>query len=494
MTSPEWRFIKTPEPLHDSGFHGAIIVALHPSGDMSGLLKLNEAELFDVSRLLLGLGRQWSIPIDKISFKFICPESYKSHFSRLEGIDKSICKYKSYPDDKQAEFYLSSSGKMKFTLLSWSKEEKAETKGVSVKAEKHEKSSRLENRTVKVLIVDDSKTVRKLIGKALRQHSDFEIVGETGKPREVKNLVEDLKPDVMTLDIHMPEMNGVEVLQDLYKTTFVPAVVVSSLNINEGSLVMDALEEGAFDYLKKPSIEELAEMSKGLAEKLRAAARQKRKTTDVEKLKRSTCRNISSAELDMRKLIAIGASTGGTEAIKAVLAGLPEKIPPVVISQHIPPYFSKAFAERLNNLFPFEVKEAEDGEELTPNKVLVTPGGHHMEVKDSARLSVHVYEGPPIGGHVPAIDVMFESITKVCPRRTIGIILTGMGKDGAQGLKSLRDKGAYTVAQDEESCVVYGMPRVAMSLDAACKQTNLNDISEEIVSYILRSSSGKDAA
>ncbi len=343
------------------------------------------------------------------------------------------------------------------------------------------------NRRLRVLIVDDSETMRKILRKALTGLSGFEVVGEAGDPRLVGDLVKRLTPDVMTLDIHMPEMNGVQLLKSLPRATRPTAVVVSSLAMEEGNLVIEALSNGAVDYLKKPSLDELDRLGEELDAKLKAAYRasQLEKTSQVAFKPTSVA---SSIELDQTKLIAIGASTGGTEAIKSILQHFPANVPPIVITQHIPPYFSAAFASHLDQICKFEVREAVNGDELRPGLALVAPGGLQMSVvrRESGALAVSVRDAEPMSGHKPSVDYLFQSVAEVSGSRTLAVILTGMGKDGAIGLKKIRDRGGITLGQDEASCVVYGMPRVAFDMGAVQKQVSLANMPNEMLSQLQR--------
>lgn len=334
---------------------------------------------------------------------------------------------------------------------------------------------------IKVLIIDDSKVIRTLLKEALKSKDNFEVVAETGLPHEVAGLIAKHNPDVMTLDINMPEMNGVELIESLDRSKLPPTVVVSSLNMNEGTLVMRALENGAFDYIQKPSMEERAEFAVHLAEKLTIAAQTRprlQKTIQTGPL-------LKQLKLDTNGLIVIGASTGGTEAVKAVLRHLPKNVPPILIVQHIPPVFSRAFAESLDSLCEFNVCEAADGQELEPGKAYVAPGGLQMRLKNvkSGTYSLDIQPGAKISGHAPSVDCLFESVAEVYKGKLIGLLLTGMGADGAKGLLSLKKKNCHTVAQNEETCVVFGMPKQAIKLDAATKVLGLHEMANEIANY-----------
>ena len=334
---------------------------------------------------------------------------------------------------------------------------------------------------IKALIVDDSKVIRSLLKDALQKQTNFEVVAETGAPEEVSDLLKKYNPDVMTLDINMPNMNGVELIKKIGRDKLPPTVVVSSLNMNEGTLVMQALENGAFDYIQKPSMEERAEFSKHLVEKLVLAAEsraqmQKRIVTGP---------SLRKAILKTEGLIVIGASTGGTEAVKAILRHLPKNIPPILIVQHIPPIFSKAFADSLNSMCEFEVREAKDGDKLLPGHAYVAPGGLQMGLKSEGRnhYSLSIVSGDKVSGHCPSVDYLFNSVANTYHGEAMALLLTGMGADGAKGLLNLKQKKFYTVAQNEETCVVFGMPKQAIKLNAVEKVVGLHEMAHEIATY-----------
>lgn len=333
---------------------------------------------------------------------------------------------------------------------------------------------------IKVLVVDDSKVIRTLLKEALSTKANFEVVAETGKPTEVADLISKHQPDVMTLDINMPDMNGVELIESLGRHRLPPTVVVSSLNMNEGTLVMRALENGAFDYIQKPSMEERKEFAIHLAEKLTVAAQSRTKVHRP----LSSGPSLRQAKLMTDGLIVIGASTGGTEAVKAILRHLPKEIPPILIVQHIPPVFSRAFAESLDSLCEFSVSEAVDGDVLRPNHAYVAPGGLQMRLEHVGQsYKLKIAEGEKISGHAPSVDCLFASVAQVYKGRALAMLLTGMGADGAKGLLSLHQKKFFTLAQNEETCVVFGMPKQAIKLNAADKVVGLHEMAHEVGNY-----------
>ncbi|MEX0798056.1 MAG: chemotaxis-specific protein-glutamate methyltransferase CheB [Bacteriovoracaceae bacterium] len=333
----------------------------------------------------------------------------------------------------------------------------------------------------KVFIIDDSKTIQVLLKRILSKDTSIEVVGVASDPIEAMAKMKNLSVDVLTLDINMPKMNGMEFLKEFMPKRPMPVVLISALSLHDGNAVLNCLELGAVDYIQKPKFEEIEDESKLICEKIISAG-----TTTPRFLGQKKIRQDSKAPniLSFRKgsFLTIGASTGGTEAIKSVLTNLPANIPPTVIVQHIPPVFSKAFADRVNGLCPFLVKEAEDGEILEENKVLIAPGGKQMKVRKSGdRFYISITDDPPVNRHRPSVDYLFHSVAKHMKRRAIGALLTGMGEDGAKGLLELKEAGCRTLAQDEESSVVFGMPREAIKLGAAQEVASLDDIPEVLI-------------
>jgi len=335
---------------------------------------------------------------------------------------------------------------------------------------------------IKTLIVDDSPTIRNLLNKILVASKKFEVVGSLGDPLEVDTFLQKNHVDLITLDIHMPNLNGVELLKEIFPKYHIPTVMISSIRIEEGPYIMEALEIGAVDYIEKPSLSELDSITPYLIEKLKSAANSKTK-----RAKPKINKSISISKIGYKKdsLILIGASTGGVEALKVILEQLPENIPPIIIVQHIPEVFSKALANRLDKLCKFTVKEAEPQEEVTKNKVLIAPGGKHLKlIEYSGTYRVILHDGEKVNRFKPSVDVLFKSAAECCPKNTVAALLTGMGRDGASGLLSLHEKGVKTIAQDEQSCVVFGMPREAIELGAADHILPLNDIPEKIIKFL----------
>lgn len=326
---------------------------------------------------------------------------------------------------------------------------------------------------IKVLIIDDSAMIRKVFEQELSKDPDIEVVGTAPDPFVGRDKIVYLKPDVITLDIEMPRMDGLTFLGKLMKHYPIPVVVVSSLATKGGDVALRAMELGAVEVLSKPGAAySVGDMSEQLIEKVKAAYKAKvfKRLSTNESSKESN-QNIVAASIGVKttnKIIAIGASTGGTEALREVISRLPQNSPPVVIVQHMPQNFTKAFADRLNQLCQVEVKEASDGEYLATGKVLIAPGNKHMEIRRSGiNYYVTLFDGPMVFHQRPAVELLFNSVAKYAGQNAVGAILTGMGKDGAQGLLNMRNAGANTIAQDEKSCIVFGMPKEAIDIGAA---------------------------
>ncbi|WP_394690795.1 chemotaxis response regulator protein-glutamate methylesterase [Hoeflea sp.] len=334
----------------------------------------------------------------------------------------------------------------------------------------------------RVLVVDDSPTMRGLIKAVLRSDPGIDVVGEAGDAMEARAAIKQLNPDVITLDIEMPDMNGLEFLEKIMKLRPMPVIMVSTLTHRGAEATLAALEIGAFDCVGKPVPGDPAPFGE-LAEIVKAAARSQRHLPDT--AASGEAAQAYSAPSDYqpsRKIIAIGASTGGVEALIAVLTKFPANCPPTVITQHMPSTFTKSFAERLDRLCAPKVKEAEDGDRLQIGQIYLAPGGErHMEIANAMAPRCLLSEGGPVNGHRPSVDVLFDSVVKVAGKKAVGVILTGMGRDGAAGLLRMRQAGAETIGQNEKTCVVYGMPRVAKELGGVCHEFPLNSIGEEIL-------------
>jgi two-component system chemotaxis response regulator CheB len=342
-------------------------------------------------------------------------------------------------------------------------------------------------RRTRVLIVDDSAIVRKILSDALASEPDLEVVGTAPDPYVARDKILALKPDVLTLDIEMPRMDGLTFLRKLMHFHPLPAVVISSLAQDSCLVAIQALELGAVEVLAKPGGPySVGELRQTLAAKVRAAACARVRRAGPAKqppVSEPAGPALVCSALSTGSIVAIGASTGGTEAIAAILSHVPRDCPPIVIAQHIPAVFSKAFADRLNRTCAIEAREAQDDDELRPGLALIAPGDLHMMVRrEGARCFVTVKTGPRVCYQRPSVDVLFTSVADVAGSGAVGVLLTGMGKDGAQGLLKMRNAGAHTIAQDEASCVVYGMPREAAELGAAASVLPLPSIASAMLS------------
>lgn len=343
---------------------------------------------------------------------------------------------------------------------------------------------------IRVLVVDDSAIVRKIFSQELDKHKDILVVGTAPDPYVARDKIVQLKPDVITLDIEMPRMDGLSFLRKLMKYYPIPTIVVSSLTMKNSEMALEALEYGAVEVLAKPGGSySVGDMSVQLADKVRAAAKVRvapahagPKPENGRTAKPSVNPMTSSLRRTTHKVIAMGASTGGTEALKAVLTQMPANCPGIVVVQHMPPRFTTAFANRLNELCEIEVREAKDGDSVLPGQALLAPGNFHMLLRRSgARYFVEVKTGPLVCHQRPAVDVLFYSVAQYAGANAVGVIMTGMGKDGAQGLLEMRRGGARTIAQDEASCVVFGMPKEAIKAGGVEEVAPLLEIPAAII-------------
>lgn len=328
----------------------------------------------------------------------------------------------------------------------------------------------------RVLIIDDSPVIQKLLCKVIESSDKFVVSGMANCPSEAKKIIESDPPDLITLDIHMPEMTGVDFLKSYLKYKNIPVMMISSVSISEGPLVMEALSNGASTFIQKPSLGELSVVAPQIIEKLESLGEVKKIFNGVKTSKTS----ILFSKFD--GLIAIGSSTGGTQALEVLFTSMPDNIPPIVVVQHIPAVFSKALADRLNNLCKFEVKEGCDGDLLKANTVYIAPGGKQMKVaKRGPEQRIIVNDSPPVNRFRPSVDYLFNGLLEIQEKNLTAVILTGMGSDGAQGMLQLFKNGAHTIAQDEASCVVYGMPRAAIELGAASRIVSIEKMAETII-------------
>lgn len=343
-------------------------------------------------------------------------------------------------------------------------------------------------RKVRVLIVDDSILFRETLGRKLSADPHIEVVGSAVDSFDAMEKIKSLNPDVVTLDVEMPKVNGIDFLKKLMPVHPLPVVVVSSLPIN----ALDALDAGAVDFVKKPMIKTPADFDSFMGElivkvKIASTARVGKKASPLPIAPIGASLVVRTTD-DM--VIAIGASTGGTEAILSVIRDLPATTPGIVIVQHMPAVFTKMYAQRLDKICKMQVKEAEPNDRVERGKVIIAAGEYHLRLaKDARGYYVKSDPGEKVSGHCPSVDVLFDSVACVAGKKAIGIILTGMGSDGAKGLLKMRQSGAYTIGQDKESCVVYGMPMVAFNIGGVTKQAPLDQISSEAIRYL--NSTGK---
>jgi two-component system chemotaxis response regulator CheB len=338
---------------------------------------------------------------------------------------------------------------------------------------------------IRVLIVDDSALMRQILSSILSSDPGIEVIGTAPDPLVAREKIKALNPDVMTLDVEMPGMDGIAFLEKVMTLRPMPVVMVSSLTEKGAEVTMRAMELGAVDVFCKP-----ADSASGgflahgpeLIDKVKAAAASKVRALVDHGRRPATKLSVTQIYKSTDRLVAIGSSTGGVEALRDIVLALPPDAPPIVIAQHIPPRFSTSFAERLDGLAAVRVKEAEDNERILAGHVYIAPGDRHLTVKRSgAALMTHTHDGPLMSGHKPSVDVLFHSVAEVCGSNAVGVILTGMGRDGAEGLLAMRQAGAETIGEDESSCVVYGMPKAAKDLGGVAREMALSRIADEIL-------------
>ncbi|AIY40257.1 Chemotaxis response regulator protein-glutamate methylesterase CheB [Collimonas arenae] len=353
----------------------------------------------------------------------------------------------------------------------------------------------MSEKKIKVLCVDDSALIRSLMTEIINSQPDMTVVATAPDPLVARDLIKQLNPDVLTLDVEMPRMDGLDFLEKLMRLRPMPVLMVSSLTERGSEITLRALELGAVDFVTKPRLgirEGLLEYTDLIADKIRAASRARLRPVRRPGAEAHPADGavqapmLRSPLLSTEKLIIIGASTGGTEAIREVLQPLPPDSPGIMIAQHMPPGFTRSFAQRLDGLCRITVKEAEHGERVLPGHAYIAPGGFHLSLgRSGANYVVHLDQEEPVNRHRPSIDVLFDSVAKHAGKNAIGVILTGMGRDGAAGLLRLREAGAYTLAQDEASCVVFGMPREAIALGAANEVASLGDMSQRVMARLM---------
>jgi two-component system, chemotaxis family, protein-glutamate methylesterase/glutaminase len=347
----------------------------------------------------------------------------------------------------------------------------------------------------RVVVVDDSALVRSLLGEIINRQADMVCVGAAADPLVAREMIRELNPDVITLDVEMPRMDGIEFLSRLMRLRPMPVVMVSTLTERGAEVTMRALELGAVDFVAKPKIgvsDGLSLLADDITAKIRIAARAHLKRA-VAPPAGTPPRPVSAplGRLSTEKIVFIGASTGGTEATKEVLVHLPADAPAVMITQHMPPGFTRSYATRLDGLCRIAVKEASDGERVLPGHAYIAPGGLHLSVERSgANYVARVRDGEPVNRHKPSVEVLFESAARVVGPNALGVMLTGMGGDGAKAMRLMREAGSWNVVQDEASCVVFGMPREAIAAGAAHEVLPLQSIAARLIER-LRSTAGQ---
>jgi two-component system chemotaxis response regulator CheB len=348
---------------------------------------------------------------------------------------------------------------------------------------------------IKVLVIDDSALIRSLLTEIINSQPDLEVVGAAPDPLVARDMIKQLNPDVLTLDVEMPKMDGLEFLERLMRLRPMPVVMVSTLTERGSEITLRALELGAIDFVTKPKmsiVDGMHEYTNQIADKIRAAAQARivslprqspaAKNPDVPAMLRNPL-------LSSEKLLIIGASTGGTEAIKAFLLQMPSDCPGILITQHMPAGFTKSFANRLDSLCQISVKEAEGGERILPGHAYIAPGDKHLLLaRSGANYVTQLSDEPPVNRHKPSVDVLFASAAQAAGKNAVGVILTGMGKDGAAGMMQMKTAGAYNYAQNEESCVVYGMPKEAVAHGGVDEVAHLLDLPKLVLNHLLKNS------
>ncbi len=336
---------------------------------------------------------------------------------------------------------------------------------------------------IKVLIVDDSVFIRKLLTEILQADPALQVVGAANDPIEAKEMMNTLNPDVLTLDVEMPHMDGVSFLEKIMRLKPLPVVMISSKTTESADVTLRSLALGAVDFITKPSnfaFKEIENMADMIREKVKNAAKA---NLNIQRTK-APARTVAPIAIKSDMIVAIGSSTGGVEALETILKNLPATMPPIVVTQHMPPYFTESLAKRLNALLPLTVVEAKDGDRLQAGYVYIAPGGRHLVLKGTKYNTLAtLLDTEKVNSHRPSVDVMFQSVAEAFGSKAVGVILTGMGTDGAMGLKAMRDRGAQTLGQNQATCVIYGMPKAAMAAGGVCQELPLNDIGPKLMRY-----------
>lgn len=339
---------------------------------------------------------------------------------------------------------------------------------------------------IKVYVVDDSVMMRKILSKMIQSTPELKLIGEAADPFEARDFLIKEVPDVMILDIEMPKMDGLTFLQKIMNHKPFPVLIFSGHAKTGSQVALQALELGAVDILEKPTdlAKNFDQFKDVIVSKIKMAAKSRVRSVKAPQTA-AQAQKIQASDYDGNKCLAVASSTGGTEALKVFFAGFNGWLPPTVVVQHMPKGFTKTFAEHLSKMFPFEVKEAEDGDKLQAGRVLLAPGDYHMEVvKSGLHHVIRLHQEPPMHGVRPAADYLMKSVAKYFGPRSVGVVLTGMGKDGAQGLLEMKNAGSYNFAQSEATCVVYGMPAAAVNIGAIDKSYDLPEISQQVLNHL----------
>jgi two-component system chemotaxis response regulator CheB len=351
----------------------------------------------------------------------------------------------------------------------------------------------MKSRKIKVLVIDDSALIRAVMKEIIDREKDMVCVGAAPDPLVAREMIKSLNPDVLTLDVEMPKMDGLDFLERLMRLRPMPVLMVSTLTELGSDITFRALELGAVDFVSKPKLDiarGMEEYAISITDKIRAAAQAQVQRTSISPVRETLSASailpsFAGRLFSTEKLIVIGASTGGTEAIKEILTNLPADAPGVLVTQHMPEHFTKSFADRLDTLCRISVKEAEHNERILPGHAYIAPGHSHLLIKRSgANYMTQLDQGELVNRHRPSVDVLLRSAANAAGSNALGIILTGMGKDGVQGMLELKKAGAYTIAQNEASCVVFGMPKEAIAVGAVCEVLPLQKIARRTVEYL----------
>lgn len=441
----------------------------------SNVKSLTEELIKEMNLLYPSSGSFFKSNNNTFSFKIIGPKNQTDLCQQLL-IKANFQLINSVPRESEFEVcYFSKENK-----LTLSKENISNSHIKSKLNSEDEKESQFAGKPIKVMIVDDSPTIIQLLTMIFKSDKNMEVVAACDDPLQAEDFIKKFKPDVITMDIHMPNMDGVTLVKKIVPIYKIPVVMISSISQEEGPQVLNALEFGAVDYIQKPTLKELDMMTPLIIERVKNAAH-----VSVAKTQKLLSQNVKVTEnfnISSEALVLIGSSTGGTEALKNLFLTLPAKIPPIVVVQHIPPVFSAAFAKRLNEILPYDVVEAKDGDSVIPNKIFIAPGGKQLCLKKMGNLTkIVITDDAPVNRHKPSVDYLFKSALEQDFPHLVSVILTGMGSDGAREMLNLKKAGVKTIAQNKDTCVVYGMPREAVERGAVDFILPLGQIGEKIM-------------